>query len=97
VIENPGRELIPGTNVDAEIRTAVVEGALVIPRETMRHDASGDYVLALKGDTVERRAVKPGASSITQVQVAEGLSESDAVALPSDAPLKSGDRVAPAM
>jgi len=32
-IENPGRELIPGTNVDAEIRTAVVDNALVIPRE----------------------------------------------------------------
>ncbi len=30
-IENPGRELIPGTNVDAEIRTAVAADALVIP------------------------------------------------------------------
>jgi HlyD family secretion protein len=43
-IENPGRLLIPGTNVDATIRTGVVEGALTIPKETMRHDASGDYV-----------------------------------------------------
>lgn len=96
-IENPGRELIPGTNVDAEIRTAVVDNALVIPRETLRHDSSGDYVLVLKGDTVERRQVKTGASSVTLVQLSEGLSEGDAVALPSDAPLKPGDRVTPVM
>jgi len=96
-IENPGRELIPGTNVDAEIRTAVVENALVIPRETLRHDANGDYVLVLQGDTVDRRPVKPGTSSVTLVQVSEGLSESDAVALPSDIALKPGDRVTAVM
>jgi HlyD family secretion protein len=94
-IENPGRELIPGTNVDAEIRTAVAENALVIPKETLRHDAAGDYVLRLNGDAVERRAVKPGISSITLVQILDGLAESDAVALPTDFPLGAGDRVAP--
>ncbi len=73
-IVNEGRTLIPGTNVNAEIRTAVVENALVIPKETLRHDAQGDYVFALKGDTIERRAVKKGASSLTMVQVVEGLS-----------------------
>ena len=96
-IENPGHELIPGTNVDAEIRTAVVDDALVIPRETLRHDAGGDYVLALKGDVLERRAVKTGTSSVTLVQVTGGLEEGDAVALPSDVPVKPGDRVTAAV
>ena len=96
-IENPGRELIPGANVNAEIRTAVVEGALVVPKETLRHDAQGDYVFALSGDTVARRPVKKGASSVTGIQVVEGLAEGDAVALPSDVPLKPGGRVAAAM
>ena len=59
-IANDERALIPGTNVNAEIRTAVVENALVVPKETLRHDSSGDYVFALKGDTIERRAVKKG-------------------------------------
>jgi HlyD family secretion protein len=97
IIENPGRELIPGTNVDAEIRTAVVESALVIPRETLRHDANGDYVFALKGDSVERRPVKTGTSGISLVPVTEGLAEGDRVALPPDTPIKAGDRVTPAM
>jgi HlyD family secretion protein len=96
-IENPGRELIPGANVNAEIRTAVVESALVVPKETLRHDAQGDYVFALNGDTVVRRPVKKGASSITAIQVVEGLAEGDAVALPSDVALKPGDRVTAAM
>ena len=96
-IANEGRALIPGTNVNAEIRTAVVENAMVIPKEALRHDAQGDYVLALKGGAVERRAVKQGASSITLVQVVEGLGDADAVALPSDTPLKDGDRVTAAM
>lgn len=92
-IENTGRELIPGTNVNAEIRTAVVENALVIPKETLRHDSQGDYVFALKDGALERRAVKKGASSITSVQIVEGLADADAVALPADISLKAGDRV----
>ena len=96
-IENPNRELIPGANVNAEIRTAVVESALVVPKETLRHDAQGDYVFALNGDTVVRRPVKKGASSTTAIQVVEGLAEGDAVAMPSDVALKPGDRVTAAM
>jgi HlyD family secretion protein len=92
-IENEGHALIPGTNVNAEIRTAVAENALVIPKEALRHDAQGDFVLALKGDLLERRAVKRGIASITQVQIVEGLAENDAAALPGDAPMKSGDKV----
>lgn len=93
VVENSGRELTPGANVDAEIRTAAVDNALVIPREALRHDAGGDYVLALNGDTVARRTVKTGISSIALVQVLDGLAEGDAVALPSETPLNPGDRV----
>jgi HlyD family secretion protein len=97
VIDNAGRALIPGTNVNAEIRTAVAGNALVIPKETLRHDGQGDYVFALKGDTIERRAVKKGAASITQVQILEGLSDNESVALPADVPLKAGDRVSATM
>ena len=96
-IENPERLLIPGTNVDATIRTGMVHGALVIPKETLRHDATGDYVFLLKGDTVEQRLVKTGNSSVTRIQVTEGLAEGDAVAMPSDATLKAGMKVTPAM
>ena len=96
-IENPGRLLIPGTNVDATIRTGVAEGALAIPKETLRHDAGGDYVFLLKGDAIEQRAVKTGTSSVTRIQVIDGLAEGDAVAMPTDVPLKPGMKVTPVM
>jgi HlyD family secretion protein len=92
-IDNPGRDLIPGNNVDAEIRTAVVDDALVIPKETIRRDAEGEFVYVLHDDSVGRRAIKTGISNVTQAQVVDGLSEGDAIALPSDAELKPGDRV----
>jgi HlyD family secretion protein len=94
-IENPGRDLIPGNNVDAEIRTAVVENALVIPKETIRRDPAGEFVFRLNGDTLERRAIRIGVSNITQAQAVGGLSEGDALALPSDRELKAGGRVQP--
>jgi HlyD family secretion protein len=95
VIQNPGRDLIPGNNVDAEIRTAVVPDALVIPKETIRRDGEGDYVFLLRGDAIERRGIKTGVTNVTQAQVIEGLSEGDAIALPSDSELKSGAKVQP--
>lgn len=97
LIANPGRELIPGTNVDATIRTAVVEKAVVIPKETLRRDAQGTYVYRLMGDTVERRSVKTGVSSISQVGVTEGLEDGDAVALPTDTPFTPGERLTAVM
>jgi HlyD family secretion protein len=95
LIANPGHELIPGTNVDATIRTAVVADALVIPKETLRRDTDGTYVYRLVGDIIERRGVKTGTASISQVEITEGLAEGDAVALPADTPLKPGERVTP--
>jgi multidrug efflux pump subunit AcrA (membrane-fusion protein) len=68
-VDNANRELAAGANVNAEIRTAVVENALVIPKEALRRDAGGEYVLRLNGDRVERRAVRQGASSVTSVQI----------------------------
>jgi HlyD family secretion protein len=97
VIQNPGRDLIPSSNVDADIRTATVENAIVVPKETLRRDTAGDYVYRLNGETLERRPVKIGVSNVTQSQIVDGLAESDAVALPSDITLTPGQRVQPVL
>jgi HlyD family secretion protein len=94
-IENPDEELKPGTNVDAEIRSSTVEGALTIPKEALRRESTGTGVFILQSDTVAWRAVKTGTSSVTRVQITEGLVEGDAVALPSERALRDRERVAP--
>jgi HlyD family secretion protein len=95
VIENPGHELPPGANVNAEIRTRVAESALSIPREALRRQGSEAGVFLLQGERIVWRKVTLGVSTITRAQVLEGLAEGDAVALPTDAVLTDGAAVKP--
>lgn len=95
-IENRNRALLPGTNINAEIRSAVVSNVPSIPREALRRENNQTGVFVLQGDRVAWRPVTLGVSSITRTQVSTGLTEQDAVALPTDRPLKAGDAVTPA-
>jgi HlyD family secretion protein len=94
-IENPDMSLIPGTNINAEIRSAVVENAITLPKEALRRQGNETGVLILEGKKVTWRKVRIGASSVTRVQILEGLAEGDAAALPVERQLKSGDEVTP--
>ena len=92
-IENPGRELVPGTNVNAAIRASVMANALTIPKEALRRDVNGTGVFALTGSTIHWRTVRAGSSSISRVQITEGVTDGDAVALPANSALHDGQRV----
>ncbi len=96
VIENPDRDLLPGTNIDAEIQSRVVRDALIIPKEVLRRDSgqTGVYLLGA-GNRIEWRPVQIGISSLTKVQITQGLTDNDAVALPTDKPIKAGSKVEP--
>lgn len=93
IIENPGGELVPGANVNIEIRSRVVENALTIPKEALRRRGGDDGVLVLEGDRLAWRKVELGAASVTRAEVLAGLNEGDAVALAADRDLHPGDRV----
>ena len=95
VIDNPGGELLPGANVNAEIRSRVAENALTIPREALRRQSNEPGVLLLQGEKVVWRKVALGVSAVTRVQVLEGLAEGDSVLLPSEVTLESGAPVRP--
>jgi HlyD family secretion protein len=94
-IDNPGRELLPGTNVNAEIQTQVVERALLVPKAALRRDGSQSGVYVLQGDQVSWHPIQTGAASVTRTQVTSGLSEGDWVALATEQPLGNGQRVTP--
>lgn len=94
-IENKDRRLVPGTNVNVEIQTSAVESALTIPKEVLRRESNAVGVLLLQGNRVVWRRVKTGVSSVTRVQVMEGLAEGDSVALSTETPPKKGDVVKP--
>ncbi len=96
VIENPDKDLLPGTNIDAEIQSRVVQNSIIIPKEVLRRDSgqTGVYLLG-SGKRIEWRPVQIGISSLTKVQVTKGLTDRDSVALPTDKPIKVGSKVEP--
>ncbi len=89
LIENPDRDLLPGTNVNAEIRSESVDNALTIPKESVRRELGQAGVYVLEGDRLVWRNVTLGVNNVTRTQV-DGLKEGDAVALLTDKPLKDG-------
>ena len=95
IIDNPEATLIPGTNINAEIVSQVVENALTIPKEAMRREGTQAGVFKLQGDRIVWQPVKTGAASVNRIQVLNGLNDSDAVALPVDMPLTSNTQVKP--
>jgi HlyD family secretion protein len=94
VIENPDRDLLPGTNVTAEIRAESVHNALTIPREAIRRELGQAGVFVLSGDRVIWKKITMGIGNTTRAQV-EGVNESDSIALPTEKPLKEGMIVKP--
>lgn len=94
-IDNPTHELVPGTNLNAEIRTNEVQNALVVPKESMHRENGVIGVYLLEDEHVRWRPVKVGAASVTRAQILEGLKDDDAIALPSDHAMKDGDPVRP--
>ena len=89
LIRNPDLDLLPGTNVNVEIRTQTVDNAISIPKEAVRteHGETGVYLLA--GDHMEWKKVTLGVANTTRTQVS-GLNEGDAVAMYSDKSLRDG-------
>lgn len=94
-IENPGRELKPGSNVNVEIRAESVADALTIPKEALRNENGQEGVYRLNGGAIQWRAVKLGIDNTTRAQIAEGLADGDAVALITDRTLTDGMPVTP--
>jgi HlyD family secretion protein len=95
IIENPDRDLLPNANITADIEATEVSNALALPKEAIRRQGSETGVFLLQGDRVAWRKVNLGVSSYTKSQILSGLNEGDAVALPSEKPIKNGSRVEP--
>jgi len=94
VIENPDRDLLPGTNVTVDIRAESVKNALTIPRQAIPPGLGQTGVFVLSGDRLTWKKITVGIGNKTRAQV-EGLSEGDSVALPTNKPLKEGMIVKP--
>jgi HlyD family secretion protein len=87
-ISNEKMSLIPNTTVDVRIQLAERSNVLLIPRAAVQTDGLRRYVFLVEGGRLHRKEIKVGVSNDSEFEVVSGLDESDAVALPGDAPLK---------
>jgi HlyD family secretion protein len=94
LIRNPDMDLLPGTNVNAEIKSESVQNALTIPKEAVRHESNQTGVFLLDGDRLVWRKIALGVNNTTRTQV-DGLKDGDPIALPTEKPLKAGMQVKP--
>jgi HlyD family secretion protein len=80
-IPNGDRKLLPNVNVNVSIITAQHPSALTISREAV-HELDGKrYVYQIQGDKLRSQEVQTGISSLTRVEVLQGLAEGTQVAL----------------
>jgi len=82
VVANPDFKLLPNVNVGITIVTAEDPNALILPREAVRSDDGKSYVYQIVDNTLKRRNVQTALSNLTSVEIASGLGDGAAVAVP---------------
>jgi len=92
-IRNQNRALVPGVTVNAEIRTSTAPNALTIPKTALRRDRNPAGVYVLRAGHLAWQPVKTGIADVSNIAIVDGLQEGDLVLLPTDVPVKEGDRV----
>jgi HlyD family secretion protein len=98
IIDNPGHQLLPGTNVDANIISKVVENAISVPKQAVQTTSQGSGVFKLvENNKVKWTPVTSGVSNLTSIEIRSGLKAGDRVALPSDVTLSDGMAVKPVL
>jgi RND family efflux transporter MFP subunit len=88
-LANPDRILRPGMYAHAEIGVERHTGVLRVPSAALRSERNGDAVFVMGDNKVRRVAVKTGFNDGSHVEIVEGLSGSETVAIPASGTLLS--------
>lgn len=88
-----GTQIILGTSVRTEFVTKVSEDGYMVPQGAIKQLTSGPVLYKLEGGFVQEVPIETGISSNSQVQVTEGLKESDKVAVSNIDKLYDGAKV----
>lgn len=87
-----------GMKGDVDIELAVQQSALVVPIGALFSEGSSDYVFVMGDDfTLTKTSVVIGTMTDQQVEIIEGVSEGDTVALAGDVTLLDGMKISPAI
>ena len=79
IVDQPGWQ--PGASVDAVVVLDVKPTAIMVPEQSIVLRPAGEVVYVIDGDTARQRMVKTGLRQDGQVEVTEGLSAGEVVAV----------------
>jgi RND family efflux transporter MFP subunit len=96
-VPNPKYELIPGMYASVKIPLHSVTGVLTVPVQAVKSSgaAEGTVLLVNPSNHLERREVKIGLQTSTDVEVLGGLQENDSVVFGEQNQFREGQLVAP--
>lgn len=92
-LSNPGRELRPGMYATMRLGVEKHGGVVCVPAGALLVEKSGASVFKLVDGKAKKIAVKAGFNDGANAEIAEGVSEGDAVLVPSGVPLADGQEV----
>jgi HlyD family secretion protein len=84
MIDNQDLRLLPNINVGVTIVVAEHNNVLTLQRDGLRMDESKPYVFRIEGDHLKRQPVQFSLQNLTRVEITDGLSEGEKVALPAE-------------
>jgi HlyD family secretion protein len=99
LIENKENRLLPGVNVNVEVVAKRSDRALTLPKEAVINEASAGgvparhFVFVYSDGAVQRQEVQLGIADATRVEILQGLSEGQTVAIGGEHKLSDGMRV----
>lgn len=80
-VDDPDGVLLPAMTARVEIVTDEKENAMVVPISALKTDSTGSYVMVANGKEQEKRYVSTGIYSDEYVEILDGLSDGDKVAI----------------
>ena len=95
LIDNQDLRLLPNINVGVTIVVAEHNNVLTLQRDALHIDDGAPYVFRIVDNHLKREAITFSLQNLTRVEIASGLSEGDAVAMPAEEmkPLSDGAAV----
>ena len=92
-VSDPSRRLKPGMFGRISIVYDTRAQALTIPRSALIEESGESVVYVVAGDVAEKRVVHTGYSEAGQVEIVEGLDDSDEIIVVGQTNLKTGSRI----
>ena len=92
IVDNQDLKLLPNINVGVTIVTAQHQSTLTVPREAVRLDDGKTFVYEIVNNELKRRDIQTAISNLTQVEIANGVTDKALLALAStnSKPLREG-------